>query len=64
METGEDVALVDALRASGASIAWSRAARVVTSVRANFKAPGGFGATLASIELLGHWAGVETAVPV
>ncbi len=62
LETGEDVALVDALRASGAKIAWSRAPRVVTSVRPNYKAPHGFGATLERIEKLHQWAGVEMAV--
>jgi hypothetical protein len=60
--TGEDVALVEALRASSARIAWSRAPRVVTSVRANFKAPGGFGATLARIEKLRLWAGAGRGV--
>ncbi len=62
LETGEDVALVEALRASGAKIAWSRAPRVVTSVRPNYKAPNGFGATLERIEKLHQWAGVEMAV--
>ena len=42
----EDVALVHALQACGASIAWSAAPRVVTSARKNFRAAGGFGATL------------------
>jgi glycosyltransferase involved in cell wall biosynthesis len=42
----EDVALVEALQASGANIAWSAAPRVVTSARRTFRAPGGFGATL------------------
>ncbi|MBG6076247.1 glycosyltransferase family 2 protein [Polaromonas sp. CG_9.11] len=42
----EDVALVQALQARGASIAWSAAPRVVTSARKNFRAAGGFGATL------------------
>jgi glycosyltransferase involved in cell wall biosynthesis len=46
LASSEDVALVDALRASGASIAWSAAPRVVTSARQHFRAPGGFGATL------------------
>lgn len=62
LETGEDVALVEALRESGANIAWSRAPRVVTSVRPNYKAPNGFGATLERIEQLHQWAGVEMAV--
>ncbi|MES2280178.1 MAG: glycosyltransferase family 2 protein [Pseudomonadota bacterium] len=61
LETGEDVALIDALQAIGARIAWSRAPRVVTSVRPNFRAPGGFGATLQKIETLRQWVGVEVA---
>ena len=59
LKTSEDVALVEALRASGAKIAWSSTPRVVTSVRPNFKAPGGFGATLATVERLGQWAGAD-----
>lgn len=59
LESSEDVALVEALRASGAKIAWSRAPRVVTSVRPNFKAPGGFGATLARIEKMRRWVGAD-----
>ena len=62
LQTGEDVALVEALRASGAQIAWSRAPRVVTSVRADFKAPDGFGATLQRIEKLRQWVRPEMAV--
>lgn len=42
----EDVALVRALQAVGATIAWSAAIRVVTSARRQWRAPGGFGATL------------------
>lgn len=42
----EDVALVHALQAWGARIAWSAAPRVVTSARRNYRAAGGFGATL------------------
>jgi cellulose synthase/poly-beta-1,6-N-acetylglucosamine synthase-like glycosyltransferase len=42
----EDVALVEALQASGARIAWSAAPRVVTSARIGSKARGGFGDTL------------------
>ena len=45
----EDVALVDALIASGAHVAWSAAPRVITSARTDFKAAGGFGATLAAV---------------
>lgn len=62
LATGEDVALVAALQGSGARIAWSRAPRVVTSVRPNFKAPGGFGATLERIEQLRAWVGVAPVV--
>jgi glycosyltransferase involved in cell wall biosynthesis len=48
--TSEDVALVDVLRAQGASIAWSASPRVVTSTRRAFRAPLGFGATLQRME--------------
>ena len=41
---------VGAARAAGASIAWSSAARVVTSARKDFRAPGGFGATLLRVD--------------
>jgi glycosyltransferase involved in cell wall biosynthesis len=51
LASSEDVALVEALERSGASIAWSAAPRVVTSARRNFRAPLGFGATLERIEL-------------
>lgn len=64
LETGEDVALVEALRHSGAQIAWSRAPRVVTSVRSNFKAPGGFGATLERIEKLRQWVTADVGIAV
>lgn len=56
LASSEDVALVDALRATGASIAWSAAPRVVTSARPRFRAPGGFGATL------GRLAGAKMAL--
>jgi glycosyltransferase involved in cell wall biosynthesis len=56
LSSSEDVALVEALRQHGAAIAWSSAPRVVTSVRQDYKAPGGFGATLERIETLGQWA--------
>lgn len=62
LATGEDVALVEALKSSGARIAWSRAPRVMTSVRPNFKAPGGFGATLERIEKLRAWVGAAPVV--
>ncbi|MEK6346696.1 MAG: glycosyltransferase [Burkholderia sp.] len=42
----EDVMLVDLLAATGASIAWSAAPRVVTSARRDARARGGFGDTL------------------
>jgi glycosyltransferase involved in cell wall biosynthesis len=42
----EDVALVDALIATGASIAWTNRVRVSTSARLDSRAPWGFGATL------------------
>ena len=45
----EDVALVHALVACGALIAWSAAPRVVTSARKDFRAAGGFGATLLNV---------------
>lgn len=45
----EDVALVRTLQSQGASIAWSAAPRVYTSARRSFRAPGGFGATLADV---------------
>ncbi len=53
--TGEDVALVQALKDSGAVIAWSAAPRVVTSARETYRAPEGFGATLERIHRLGEW---------
>jgi glycosyltransferase involved in cell wall biosynthesis len=63
LASSEDVALVDALRAIGASIAWSAAPRVVTSARPRFRAPGGFGATLgrmaAATAMLGDHRGAE-----
>ena len=42
----EDVALVEALQRSGATIAWSAAPRVMTSARTDARARGGFGDTL------------------
>ena len=45
----EDVALVEALQASGARIAWSAAPRVSTSARRNARARGGFGDTLLAV---------------
>lgn len=46
LESNEDVALVEALIAAGASVAWSAATRVVTSTRLDSRAPRGFGAAL------------------
>ena len=48
--SSEDVALVEALRVKGASIAWSAAPRVVTSARRRYRAPGGFGETLVRVD--------------
>ena len=50
LASSEDVALVEALLGSGASVAWSAAPRVVTSSRKTFRAPAGFGATLERID--------------
>ncbi|SAL02249.1 hypothetical protein AWB80_08313 [Caballeronia pedi] len=51
----EDVALVDALIATGASIGWINQVRVFTSARLDSRTPWGFGATLkaASLRLSG-----------
>lgn len=46
LASSEDVALVHALQAKGARIAWSAAPRVVTSARRHYRAPGGFGEAL------------------
>lgn len=56
----EDVALVEALQASGARIAWSAAPRVTTSARANARARGGFGDTLLAVIAAGLAATVVT----
>jgi glycosyltransferase involved in cell wall biosynthesis len=45
----EDVALVEALQATGARIAWSAAPRVSTSARHDARARGGFGDTLLAV---------------
>lgn len=50
LDSSEDVALVNTLQATGAVIAWSAAPRVTTSSRRNYRAPGGFGETLARVE--------------
>ena len=48
LRCSEDRQLVDALAASGASIAWSARPRVVTSARRDMRAQGGFGSHLES----------------
>ncbi len=57
----EDVALVEALQASGARIAWSAAPRVSTSARGNARARGGFGDTLLAVIAAGF--GVTATSP-
>ena len=44
--SSEDGAIVDALRAQRYRIAFSAVPRVITSVRGDYRAPDGFGATL------------------
>lgn len=61
LETSEDVALVSALTSAGVNVAWSCAPRVTTSVRADFRAPLGFGATLRTIDSLRSWVGTPSA---
>lgn len=58
----EDVALVEALQASGARIAWSAAPRVSTSARADARARGGFGDTLLAVIAAGIAVTAATAV--
>ena len=62
LASSEDVALVEALQNSGASIAWSAAPRVVTSARRNFRAPLGFGATLQRVELESNGVAAEVGI--
>ena len=50
LQSSEDVALVRALQDTGSTIAWSAAPRVFTSARRVYRAPGGFGETLARVE--------------
>jgi glycosyltransferase involved in cell wall biosynthesis len=50
LRSSEDVALVHALEAAGARIAWSAAPRVATSARRDARAPEGFGAALLRVE--------------
>jgi glycosyltransferase involved in cell wall biosynthesis len=54
LPVSEDVALVGALIASGANIAWSAAPRVTTSARRDFKIPAGFGDHLAALNEAGE----------
>jgi glycosyltransferase involved in cell wall biosynthesis len=49
LANSEDVAIIEALDAAGARIAWSAAPRVMTSARVDFKASAGFGANLISM---------------
>ncbi|NKJ50835.1 glycosyl transferase [Burkholderia sp. SG-MS1] len=49
LATNEDVALVEALIAAGATVAWSAAPRVITSARLDSRAPGGFGDALRQV---------------
>lgn len=51
LQSSEDVALVEALLANGASITWSAAPRVFTSSRRLFRASGGFGAKVERVQL-------------
>lgn len=50
LATGEDVALVDALAGSGASIAWLAQPTVATSARRTARAPHGFSSFLRALE--------------
>jgi glycosyltransferase involved in cell wall biosynthesis len=49
LASNEDIALVEALIAAGATVAWSAAPRVITSARLDSRAPGGFGAALRQV---------------
>ncbi|ASL48925.1 Putative glycosyltransferase EpsH (plasmid) [Burkholderia sp. AD24] len=60
----EDVALVEALMAAGATVAWSAKPRVRTSARLDARAPRGFGATLREIgQRLASAATPEVGLP-
>lgn len=59
--SSEDVAFVEALKRTGARIAWSAAPRVFTSARGSFRAPSGFGATLKRIATEGSWVTARMA---
>ncbi|RYF28384.1 MAG: glycosyltransferase [Comamonadaceae bacterium] len=54
LSCSEDVALVHALQQHGARIAWSAAPRVTTSARRQYRAAGGFGATLEHVANHSH----------
>ena len=56
LANSEDVAIVAALEAAGARIAWSAAPRVVTSARPDYRATAGFGFTLQRVA-----SGMKTA---
>ena len=56
LRSSEDVALVTSLQKVGAAIVWSATPRVITSARLDYRAPGGFGATLLRIEEGRQWA--------
>lgn len=58
----EDVALVEALQACGARIAWSAAPRVSTSARADARARDGFGDTLLAVIAAGFRVPVTQTV--
>ncbi|MDR5763225.1 glycosyltransferase family A protein [Caballeronia sp. LZ035] len=59
----EDVDLVRRLEQSGASICWTAKTKVSTSARKSFRAPAGFGATLARVRrLVGLPAGGEDGI--
>lgn len=55
LASNEDVALVEALVAAKATVAWSAATRVVTNARLDFRAPQGFVATLRAVSLQARW---------
>lgn len=61
LSCSEDVALVAALQASGARIAWSAAPRVQTSARSDARARGGFGDTLLAVIAAGIAVTAATA---
>ncbi|RYX94360.1 MAG: glycosyltransferase [Comamonadaceae bacterium] len=62
LATGEDHALVRALANTGARIARSCRPRVSTSVRPDYRAPGGFGAILEKIDRLGLWVSPQNGL--